>query len=106
MNNIFYYLLPISFKVRYQIKHDEKIQAILENIEKKAQAGLKACKIQYPDGGCTPWIDDLTKSEIEILDIIHAIFYGEDWYIVDPISSAQCNYVLWEDIKKHIKFKV
>ena len=42
MNNIFYYLLPISFKMRYQIKHDEKIQAILENIEKKAQAGLKA----------------------------------------------------------------
>ena len=38
MNNIFYYLLPISFKMRYQIKHDEKIQAILENIEKKAQA--------------------------------------------------------------------
>jgi hypothetical protein len=46
MNNIFYYLLPISFKVRYQIKHDEKMHAILENIEKKAQAGLKACKIQ------------------------------------------------------------
>ena len=95
MNNIFYYLLPISFKVRYQIKHDEKMHAILENIEKKAQAGLKACKIQYPDGGCAPWIDDLTKT----------IFYGEDWYIVDPISGSQCNYVLWQDIKKHIKFK-
>lgn len=105
MNNIFYYLLPVSFKVRYQIKHDEKMHAILENIEKKAQAGLKACKIKYPDGGCAPWIDDLTKSEIEILDIIHAIFYGEDWYIVDPISGSQCNYVLWQDIKKHIKFK-
>ena len=33
----------------------------------------------------------------------HKIFYGDDWIICLPISTAQVNYIMYIDIKNKVK---
>lgn len=55
------------------------------------------------DDLCGPWIMDYTPEENNLLEKIHRYFYGNDWYIVMPISGAQVNYVMYDDVKDKVK---
>ncbi len=46
----------------------------------------------------------LDKDENDLLDKIHAHFYGANYYISDPISVKQVNYVWFNDIINKLIF--
>ena len=55
------------------------------------------------DDICGHWIKDITKEEIALLDKIHKHFYGEDWYVVLPLTTSQVCAVMLHDIKDKVK---
>lgn len=57
----------------------------------------------HGDDICGHWIKDITIEEIKLLDKIHKHFYGEDWWISTPISTAQVCAVMLEDIRDKVK---
>ena len=91
------------FNQTYTLK-DEEIE-LWKSIEEKAKCGYQEfweeCE-KNPDYMSWPWVSPgLTKEESEFIEKLHYIFFGND-YIVDPISSAQADYVWYEDIKDRI----
>lgn len=87
---------------KYKLTDDEKI--LLESINVKAKLGYDEWyECTKGDDLCGPWIKDYTEEENDLLDKIHKYFYGDNWYVVMPISGAQVNYVKYEDIKNKVK---
>ena len=77
---------------------------IWENIDKKAHEGFDEWyKKTGGDDLCGPWIKDITPEEVNLLDKIHERYYGSDWCVAIPISTAQVCYVEYEDIKDKVK---
>ena len=92
----------IKTKLKYKLINDERI--LWNNIIQKAQAGYNEwLYVTNGDDICGPWIKDYTEEENNLLDKIHKYFYGDGWYVSMPISCAQVNYVMYEDIKNKVK---
>ena len=89
------------FNITYTLKGNEI--ELWKSIEEKAKAGYNEWfeKTQGNDL-CGPWIKDYTKEENDLIDKIHHQLYGKNWWISVPISTAQVNYVMYEDIKDKI----
>lgn len=54
------------------------------------------------DDICGHWIKDITE-EVKLIDKIHEHFFGKDWWIAVPISTAQVCAVMLDDIKNKVK---
>lgn len=99
------YYFRINYKKRiidYKLSKEELV--LWESIEKKAVAGcIEYNKKDPKEGYMGAWMSPaLTPEEIRLIDKIHEYYYPGD-YIVDPIGSAQANYVWYEDIKYKVK---
>ena len=55
-----------------------------------------------PDSLICPWSKPLESDEYDLLRKIHVKYFGEDWYIVDPISGRQASYIMYEDVKDKV----
>ena len=92
----------LKTKLKYKLTNDEKI--LWNNIIQKAQAGYNEWwDATKGNDMCGPWIKDYTEEENNLLDKIHKYFYGDGWYVSMPISCAQVNYIMYEDIKNKVK---
>ena len=54
------------------------------------------------DDLCGPWIKDIIPEEIRLIDKIYNKFYGDDWYVSLPISTAQVSYSQYNNIKNKV----
>ena len=54
------------------------------------------------DDMCGPWIKDITHEEVALIDKIHEKFYGKNWWIACPISTAQVCSVKYDNIKDKV----
>lgn len=87
---------------KYKLTDEEKL--IWNSIVIKECEGYKEwLEKTKGDDICGPWIKDITKEEVELIDKIHEHFYGEDWWIAVPISTAQVCSVMLDDIKNKVK---
>jgi len=87
---------------KYKLTDDEK--PLWESIKVKAKLGYDDWFAKTKgDDLCGPWIKDYTQEENDLLDKIHKYFYGDDWYVVMPISGAQVNYIKYVEIKNKVK---
>jgi hypothetical protein len=87
---------------KYKLSKNEV--KLWNNIIQKAQVGYNEWwDITKGNDMCGPWIKDYTEEENNLLDKIHKYFYGDGWYVSMPISCAQVNYVMYEDIKNKVK---
>ena len=92
----------LKTKLKYKLTNDERI--LWNNIIQKAQTGYNEwLDVTKGNDICGPWIKDYTEEENNLLDKIHKYFYGDGWYVSMPISCAQVNYVMYEDIKNKVK---
>lgn len=92
----------LKTKLKYKLTNDERI--LWNNIIQKAQVGYNEWwDVTKGNDMCGPWIKDYTEEENNLLDKIHKYFYGDGWYVSMPISCAQVNYVMYEDIKNKVK---
>lgn len=83
--------------------NDEKEKILWTSLQVKAKNGYKEWYDKtLGDDLCGPWIKDYTEEEDKLLDKIHKYFYGENWYVVMPISGAQVNFVKYYDIKDKV----
>ena len=90
-----------SFR-KYKLTDDEKL--LWESLKVKAKLGYNEWLARTKgDDLCGPWIKDYTQEENDLLDKIHKYFYGDDWYVVMPISGAQVNYIMFNDIMDKIR---
>lgn len=48
------------------------------------------------------WCTPMLKSEKLLLKKIHEHFYGNNWYIADPLGETQIAYIMYEDIKNRV----
>lgn len=55
------------------------------------------------DDICGHWIKNITEEEVKLIDKIHEHFFGKDWWIAVPISTAQVCAVMLDDIKDKVK---
>lgn len=72
------------------------------SIRKKAKEGKREWHAQgHPNDKiwCPCWTTKLTRAEDLLLDRMHKLFYGKDWYIVDPLGWDQVNYILYDDLR-------
>ena len=79
------------------------------SIEEKANKGyeeyLEKQKIQKIDYFFPPIrIKGITDEERDLLDKIHAKYYGDDWYVTISMSMEQVCYVEYNDIKNKVYF--
>ena len=89
------------FNMTYTLKGNEI--ELWKSIVKKAKIGYDEWFVETKgDDLCGPWIKDIQVEEIELIDRIHDKFYGKDWYIAIPISTCQCCYVEYDDIKNKV----
>ena len=92
----------LKTKLKYKLTNNERI--LWNNIIQKAQIGYNEWWDSTKGNDmCGPWIKDYTEEENNLLDKIHKYFYGDGWYVSMPISCAQVNYVMYEDIKNKVK---
>lgn len=87
---------------KYKLNKDEQI--LWESIVNKAELGYNEWYEKTKgDDMCGPWINT-TKEENDLLDKIHKYYYGDNWWVSFPISTAQVNFIIYEDIKNKIKY--
>lgn len=89
-----------NFKFSYRLSNEEK--HIWKSIEEKSNNGLIECQCEYGNNA-TPWIQELTEEELKLLNKIHDYFYGENWYIADPLGAKQVQYIMYDDIKDKVR---
>lgn len=41
---------------------------------------------------------ECNEREEKIITFFHKLFYGKDWYCVDPLGHTQILYIMWEDL--------
>lgn len=93
------------FKSNHKYKLNDNEKKLWCSIISKANVGYKEWfEHTHGDDLCGPWIKDCTEEEEELIEKIHEYFYGEDWYVVMPLSYAQINYVMYYDIKDKLKY--
>ena len=89
----------IKFKQSYVLNNEER--PLWNNIQQKAINGwIEYCKQTEVSN---PWTQILSKEEYELLDKIHAKYYGEDWYITDPLGATQVHYIMFKDIEDKVR---
>ena len=92
------------FTEKYILTEDEI--SLWRNIIEKATNGYgKSIKYyeKHPNTLYWPWVSPkLTDLESELLQKIHDKFYGEDYYIDDPISPSQVNFILYNNVKDKV----
>ena len=94
-----------SFYGSYKLLSEEEL--LWANIEQKATKGYNEfcdeCR-KDPDYWGWPWMSpNLTVEERALVDKIHAIYFGKDYYLTDPISVAQGDWAFYDDIKNKVK---
>jgi hypothetical protein len=94
-----------SFYGTYKLLPEE-IQ-LWENIKQKALKGYNEfcdeCE-KDPDYWSWPWMSpNLTHEERELVNKIHAIYFGKNYYLTDPIGVAQGDWAFYDDIKEKVK---
>ena len=101
-----YYNIKFWWKTKFKYKLNANEKLLWDSIIKKAQLGYDEWFNKTKGNDiCGPWIKDYTEEENNLLDKIHKHFYDDDWYISMPISCAQVNYVMYEDIKNKVIYK-
>ena len=98
-----------DIKFWYKKKHGYKLESherqLWDNLIYKANKGYVEWFVQTQGNDmCGPWILDYTPEENDLLEKIHRYFYGDDWYIAMPISGAQVNYVMYDDVKDKVRY--
>lgn len=91
------------YKGKYELTEQEK--QLWDIIVKKMVDGYHEYEEHMKDNQYSlicPWSKPLESNEYNLLDKIHKKYYGEDWYIVDPISGTQASYIMYEDIKDKV----
>lgn len=106
MGNKFFKALAIFFgrdlfnKI-YILNNEEKL--IWNNIVDKANEGFAEWAERTKGNDlCGSWIKDITPEEIRLIDKIYNKFYGDDWYVSLPISTAQVSYSQYNNIKNKV----
>lgn len=90
------------FRKNYYLTNYEK--PIWDSIKRKSEIGYKEwLEKTKGDDICGPWIKDITEEEVKLIDKIHKHFFGEDWWIAVPISTAQVCSVKYDNIKDKVK---
>lgn len=90
-------------KLKYKLSLEERI--LWDSIIQKAKLGYDEwLSITQGNDICGPWIKDYTKEENDLLDKIHEYFYGNCWYVSMPISCAQVNYIMYDDVKDKVRY--
>lgn len=107
------YLHSEWFDIKSQIrKHkqytltDEETR-LWESIKQKANNGYSEfcdeCK-KDPNYMSWPWMSPkLTVEERALVDKIHAVYFGKDYYLTDPIGASQGDWAFYDDIKDKVK---
>ena len=94
----------ISYK-KYTLNESENI--LWESIKQKANKGYNEfCDecIKDPNYWGWPWMSpNLTVEERSLVNKIHAIYFGKDYYLTDPIGVAQADWQFYDDIKDKVK---
>jgi hypothetical protein len=89
-------------KFKYKLNINEKL--LWDSLIQKAQLGYDEwLNVTKGNDFCGPWIKNYTEDENNLLDKIHKYFYGDDWYVSMPISGAQVNYIMLQDLKDKVK---
>ena len=97
-------LKKVISMIKYYYLTKEEIP-VWESIEKKAEIGFDEWFDRTNgDDICGPWIKDISKEEVALIDKIHELYYGKDWRISIPISTSQVCYVMYEDIRYKVKW--
>lgn len=94
------------FKSLFKYKLTDNERILYDSLQQKAKTGYDEW-FEKTKGNdlCGPWIKDYAKEENDFLDKVHKYFYGDDWYVSMPISCAQVNYIMFEDIKDKVKYE-
>ena len=58
------------------------------------------------DDLCGPWIKDINKKEIELIDKIYTKYYGNDWILTMSLSTEQVSYSQYNEIKDKVIFNI
>lgn len=107
------YLRSEWFDIKSQIRKyrtytltDEETK-LWEIIKQKANNGYsefcEECK-KDPDYWSWPWMSPkLTVEERALVNKIHAVYFGKDYYLTDPIGVAQGDWAFYDDIKDKVK---
>ena len=56
----------------------------------------------HGDDICGHWIKDITEEEVKLINKIHEHFFGKNWWITIPISTAQVCSIQYNDIKNKV----
>lgn len=94
------------FKKHYKLSPEET--QLWESIKQKANNGYSEfcdeCK-KDPDYWGWPWMSpNLTVEEKALVNKIHVIYFGKDYYLTDPIGVAQSDWAFYDDIKIKITY--
>ena len=94
-----------SFYGSYKLLPEE--ESLWVSIEQKAIKGYNEfcdeCR-KDPDYWGWPWMSpNLTHEERALVDKIHAVYFGKDYYLTSPISVAQGDWAFYDDIKNKVK---
>jgi hypothetical protein len=90
------------FNCTYVLSHNEI--STWKNIERKAKQGWQEWFDKTKgDDLCGPWISNIEPNEVNLIDKIHKIFYGDDWYVVMPLHTSQVCYVQYMQIKDKVQ---
>ena len=107
------YLRSEWFDIKSQIRKykqytltDEETQ-LWESIKQKANNGYSEfCEECKKDSNYMswPWMSPkLTVEERALVDKIHAVYFGKDYYLTDPIGASQADWTFYDDIKDKVK---
>jgi len=87
---------------KYKLNNNEKL--LFNNLIYNSKIGYSEWYEQtHGNDICGPWIKDYSSEENELLEKIHRYYYGDHWYVTMPISGAQVNYIMLQDIKDKVK---
>ena len=93
------------WKSLFKYKLSKEEIPIWESIVNKEYEGYKEWLEQTKgDDLCGHWVKDITPEEVALLDKIHQKYYGKDWYVIMPLSTAQVCAVEYDDVKDKIKY--
>jgi len=97
--------INVYYRCNKKYKLSEEEIPLWNSLTNKAYQAYTEHVMRYPkwyDNICPPGILNYTSEENNLLEKIHKYFYGDDWYISMPISGAQVNYIMWEDVKDKV----
>lgn len=89
------------FGLKYNLNENEKI--LWNSILEKAKYSKKEWPFPSNQYYCTPWINNINNEESQLLDKIHDMFYGKNYFIVDPVSGKQAHFIWFDDIKNKVE---